>query len=160
MRETTKVSQYSLLGQTTKVLNIYSSETTKILNIYSRETTKVLNTYLGETTKLLNTYLREATKALNTYLRETPKVLNCKRAARARGDHGAQKSQGCLSAEDFQGVEARKKIRRKKYFKTPLVFTMNIRGEPACPRRQANCIQQVILTLAHQKQKPNAFGKL
>ena len=60
----------------------------------------------------------------------------------------------------FKVLRRRKKIRRKKYFKTPLVFTMNIRGEPACPRRQANCIQQVILILAHQKQKPNAFGKL
>ena len=78
--------------------------------------TKALNAYLGQTTKVLNTYLREATKALNTYLRETPKVLNCKRAARARGDHGAQKSQGCLSAEDFQGVEAKKKNQKKKIF--------------------------------------------
>ena len=68
-------------------------------------------------TKALNTYLGQTTKALNIYSRETTKVLNCKRAARARGDHGAQKSQGCLSAKDFQGVEARKKIRRKKYLK-------------------------------------------
>ena len=37
---------------------------------------------------------------------------------------------------------------------------MNIRGEPPCPRRQANCIQQVLLTRAHQKQKPNVVEKI
>ena len=116
--------------------------------------------FVIETNNKSEQYLLRQTTKVSQYslLGKTTKVLNGKRAARARGDHGAQKSQGCLSAEEIQGVEA-KKSEEKKPFNTPLVFTMNIRGEPPCPRRQANCIQQVILTLAHQKQKSNAVVK-